>query len=165
MCIKIWLGDLGEYNNGNLVGEWLTLPMDEGELDAKVSKYSRNGEGDYFVADYETPEGIRVKEFGEYVQELNTVAEQLAGLSDCEMKRVAWLAGERDLETALDNYEDVIFYEGQRLKDVAMELVEEGCFGDIPETIAKYIDYDAIARDLEHDGYEETKDGVFYYQG
>lgn len=163
--IKIRLGDLGEYNAGNLVGEWLTLPMDSEELDAKVRKYNRDGEGDIFIADYETPDGISVKEFGEDVQKLNEVAGTLAGLSDYDMKRLAWLAGKRNLATALDNFEDVIFYEGQRLKDVAMELVDDGCFGEIPETIANYIDYDAIGRDLGFDGYEETKDGVFYYQG
>lgn len=165
MCIKIWLGDLGQYNAGNLVGEWLTLPMDEEELDAKVKQYSRNGEGDYFIADYETPDGISVKEFGGDVQKLNEIAETLAGLSDYDVKRVAWLAGERDLEFALDNYEDVTFYEGQRLNDVAWDMVDEGLFGDVPDNIKSYLDYDAIGRDLRHDGYEETSEGVFYYQG
>lgn len=164
MCIKIWLGDLGQYNAGNLVGEWLSLPMDEEELAVKVNQYSRDGDGDYFIADYETPDGINVKQY-DNVMKLNTIAETLDGLSEYDVKRVVWLAGERDLETALDNYEDVTFYEGQRLKDVAYELVEDGCFGDIPETIASYIDYDAIAAALEHDGYEETSEGVFHYQG
>lgn len=53
--IKIWLGDLGAYNAGKLIGEWLELPMDARELTAKIDLYSRNGEGAYFFADWEEP--------------------------------------------------------------------------------------------------------------
>lgn len=35
------------------------------------------------------------------------------------------------------------------LRDLARQFVEDGVFGEIPEEIANYIDYDAIARDLE----------------
>ena len=34
------------------------------------------------------------------------------------------------------------------LKELAEQFVEEGLYGDIPESLQYYIDYDAIARDL-----------------
>lgn len=64
-----------------------------------------------------------------------------------------------DIENALDSLDNMTFYEGYTMEDLAEELVEEGVFGDIPESIACYIDYAAIARDLSFD-YTETSKGV-----
>lgn len=50
---------------------------------------------------------------------------------------------------------DIDIHEIDSLKDLAEEFVEEGLFGDIPERLQFYIDYDAIARDLEVE-YSET---------
>jgi Antirestriction protein (ArdA) len=49
------------------------------------------------------------------------------------------------------------------LRDVAEELVEEGHYGEIPEKLQYFIDYDAIAQSLDNEGYAETKKGVFFY--
>ena len=46
---------------------------------------------------------------------------------------------------------DVDIYELDSLKDLAEQFVEEGLFGEIPASIAYYIDYDLIARDLGMD--------------
>jgi antirestriction protein len=167
MEIRIWLGDLGAYNAGSLVGEWLSLPMDAEELAAKVAKYSHDGTQDYFIADWEYPSAFNnlVSEHSNPIA-LNETAERLAELSKYDLARVGYLVSAgQDVSDALDNYEDVTFYEGQSLKDVAYQLVDDGLFGDIPKDIASYIDYDAIARDLQHDGYDETPTGVFEYRG
>jgi hypothetical protein len=50
---------------------------------------------------------------------------------------------------------DVNMYHDQNLKELAEQFVDEGLFGDIPERLSFYLDYDAIARDLAHD-YTET---------
>ncbi|MEM6550448.1 MAG: antirestriction protein ArdA [Pseudomonadota bacterium] len=44
----------------------------------------------------------------------------------------------------------------ESLRQLAEHFVEEGLFGDIPERLAFYIDFDAIARDLGCD-YAETR--------
>lgn len=46
---------------------------------------------------------------------------------------------------------DLDIYELDSLKELAAQFVEEGLFGDIPERLQFYIDYDAIARDLGMD--------------
>ena len=32
--LNVWIGNLGKYNEGELVGEWLELPVSKKELDA-----------------------------------------------------------------------------------------------------------------------------------
>ncbi|MCY0149343.1 antirestriction protein ArdA [Hoeflea sp. G2-23] len=51
---------------------------------------------------------------------------------------------------------DVDLYTEMTLSDLAYQFVDEGLFGDIPASIANYIDYDAIARDLGMDYTEIT---------
>jgi len=42
-------------------------------------------------------------------------------------------------------------YEVDSMKDLAEQFLEEGLFGEIPESIRYYLDYDLIALDLEAD--------------
>lgn len=46
---------------------------------------------------------------------------------------------------------EVDIYEVDSMKDLAEQFVEEGLFGEIPESIRYYLDYNLIARDLEAD--------------
>jgi hypothetical protein len=40
MEIRIYVANLAKYNDGFLVGEWIDLPMDEDELEAKLDEIS-----------------------------------------------------------------------------------------------------------------------------
>lgn len=51
---------------------------------------------------------------------------------------------------------DMSIYLLNSLKELAEMFIDEGLYGIIPDEIANYIDYEAIARDLRHD-YHETK--------
>ena len=51
---------------------------------------------------------------------------------------------------------EVDLYEMDSLRELAEAFVDEGLFGDIPERLHSYLDYDAIARDLGMD-YAETE--------
>lgn len=46
---------------------------------------------------------------------------------------------------------DVALYECDTMRDLAVQFVDEGLFGEIPKAIENYLDYDAIARDLAMD--------------
>lgn len=50
---------------------------------------------------------------------------------------------------------DMTLYELSSMRDLAEQFVEEGLYGEIPESLQFYIDYEAIARDLSVD-YSET---------
>lgn len=60
-----------------------------------------------------------------------------------------------DVKTCPDDF-DLDIYEGVTMRELADQFVEEGLFGDTPERLQFYIDYDAIARDLSVD-YTETE--------
>jgi antirestriction protein len=160
--IKIWLGDLGAYNSGTLRGEWLNLPMDSDELATKIAHYTDNGRGDYFIADSECDvDGITISEYAT-PQKLNELAETLDDMNDTDQDKLGYLLGDGcDLEQALSELDDLQYYPGVSLQTLAADFVDEGLFGEIPKSIANYIDYDAIARDLGFDGYHETRNGVF----
>lgn len=162
--LKIYIANLGKYNEGELVGEWVKLPCED--LD-KVLKEIAVVDGtayeEYAIHDYESDiEGLEIGEY-DNIFSLNEIAEKLNELSDYDK---AWFAAYLEtsgesLATALDQFEyDSTFYQDMTLEDVAEELVADGCFGDIPDSIANYIDYSAIARDLQHDSYYNTKQGV-----
>lgn len=50
---------------------------------------------------------------------------------------------------------DIDIYDVGSMRELAEQFVEEGLYGDIPESLQFYIDYEAIARDLAVD-YSET---------
>lgn len=57
---------------------------------------------------------------------------------------------------------DLDLYETGSLRDLAMQFVDDGLFGEIPERISIYPDFDMIARDLSCD-YSMTRiDGTNY---
>lgn len=77
--LNVWIGNLGKYNEGELVGEWLELPVSKKELDtflreklglqltqAEVEK-ALTEDGvcyeEYMINDYETDLPIKVSEY------------------------------------------------------------------------------------------------------
>lgn len=161
MEINVYLTNLAKYNVGCLFGKWIELPLSEEKLQKAFDEVLGNDE-EYFITDYEAPFSI-----GEYdnLTELNEFAEQLTELSDWDQEKVIFLIEEIgfDRKEAIDHYEDVAFYQNMTMEDVAYELVEEGIFGDISDSIKSYIDYERLARGLTMDGYNETDKGVFFY--
>lgn len=57
---------------------------------------------------------------------------------------------------------DVDLYQFDTMKELAEHFVDEGLFGEIPDNIKFYLDYDAIARDLSMDYAQITIDGIRY---
>lgn len=50
---------------------------------------------------------------------------------------------------------DIDIYDVDSMRELAEQFVDDGLYGDIPESLQFYIDYEAIARDLAVD-YSET---------
>jgi len=55
---------------------------------------------------------------------------------------------------------DVIIYHCDTMKELAEQFVDEGYYGDIPASLAGYIDYEAMAYDLSMDFSEITIAGT-----
>lgn len=58
-----------------------------------------------------------------------------------------------------DNF-DIDVYQVETMRELAEQFVDEGLFGDIPEHLQHYIDYDAIARDFAIDYAEASINGA-----
>ena len=86
--MKAFITNLGKYNEGELVGKWISLPISEEELEEVLKEIGINDEyEEYFFTDYEIDADIRLGEY-ESIETLNELAEKLA--SDT-MKAVAEL--------------------------------------------------------------------------
>ena len=57
-----------------------------------------------------------------------------------------------DIEEAVAYHEDNYKGHFESLEHVAEQDVDEGLFGEIPESIVNYIDYESIARDYDCGG-------------
>ncbi len=165
--ISIFLNTWKNYNeNGADGGEWIELPCDLDEARKLVTK--KTGEdvedAEFFINDYKANiTGLDINEYSD-IDELNDIAKEIEDFDDYDREKIEAIIESKDgsLRNALDNLDNYIYYPSYTLEDVAIEQVEEGYFGEIPDAIANYIDYEAIARDLGFNGYTETENGVIY---
>ena len=176
--LKIYISNLAAYNSGRLIGEWIDLPCSD--LADAIQAVLLEGQrvcGDvlpheeFFITDFEWDDDGMSKAYSvsEYSDpnKLNKVAEELSKLDEFERLQVQFLLYEGyEFEYAIENYSDVTIFDyrsSTSFKDVyellAEDLVDEGCFGEIPANLTYYIDYSAIGRDLSMD-YTEFQDGL-----
>lgn len=164
MEIRGYIANLGKYNEGELVGEWVTFPVDEDEWNETLERIGISDEPDeqgriyeeYFFSDWDCGCDFG---FGEYedVDRINEIAEQVDRLNSYEEEELeAMIDDGYDPEEALDAIADgdVLFYFGcKNMEDVAYQFVEEsGMLAGVDDTIARYFDYEAYGRDLEIEG-------------
>ncbi len=106
------------------------------------------------------------KAIGLYQSNILAIIEKLDEWNDDEKAILIIAVGECgydfDIEIASPHDFDVDFYEVDNLKELAYQFVKDGLFGDIPDNISHYLDYDAIARDLGMDYSELTINGKGY---
>ena len=179
MMLKIFVTDLSAYNNGFLLGEWITLPMDKEELAFKVKIILGKGEmlcndsfhEEYFITDYEF-ETVDIFSVGEYdnIYTLNEKAQLLEDIEESEHKLIKFLFDENivsSLEEAIEKRDEVIVYENMSMREIAEEYVEENFdLDNLSPLIANNIDYNGIAIDFEMDGCYTTVDSdTFHYIG
>ena len=174
--MKIYITDLAAYNQGHLIGAWISLPMDKEELHGKINAILDEGASvcneynheEAFISDYEC-DYLNIEEY-DSIEGLNATAELADGLNEYELKAVSFLMDNHlvnDFKEALEKYEDVIIHEDSTMEDIAYEYVNE-CYNleDIPSIIANNIEYNSIARELEMDGiYYVVGSDVFEYFG
>lgn len=156
--LRIYLTNLGKYNEGMLIGEWVDLPVSEEELEKVFKRIGINDEyEEYFITDYESDvDGLKVGEY-ENVDDLNELAEALEDL-DSEEENVlsVMLEDGCTFEEALEKIKDrdyMVYYNCDSMEDVAYQVVEEsGLLDGVPEKVARYFNYEAYGRDLEIEG-------------
>lgn len=170
---RIFLTDLQAYNEGSLVGRWITLPMDEMELHMAISEILTEGESvagtedheEYFITDHE---GF-ISEIDEYsnIFELNEMAQRIDELEEDQRTAVKLLLENyivSDLDEAIERVDDMICTGESTMEDVAYSIIEEcGMLDSMPDQLKFYFDYEAYGRDLEINGtYLEDDEGIIW---
>lgn len=155
--MKIFLTNLGKYNEGELIGEWVELPVSQEELKKVFERIGINEEyEEYFITDYECD----FYEVGEYesLDTLNEIAERIEELDEEESKVVKALIQKLDytLDEAIEkvNSGDYrIYSDCNDMTDVAYAVVEEcGYLNNAPDNVACYFNYESFGRDLGIEG-------------
>ncbi|MGN0394254.1 MAG: antirestriction protein ArdA [Coprococcus sp.] len=167
--LRIYLTNLGKYNEGELLGEWVELPVSQEELtkvfdriqichdNVDYSDECGNLYEEYFITDYETDiEGVEVGEYSN-LNELNELAEQLDELEEDAQKAIqAMLLDGYTFNDALEkasNGDYTIYYNCDDMTAVAYEVVENcGYLNNVPDNVARYFDYESFGRDLDIEG-------------
>lgn len=156
--LRAFITNLGKYNEGELVGEWVDFPIDEDEEQELMERIGIDGEEyeEYFVTDYEGSVDWH-EYFGEYpsIKRLNITAEKLEDWDDedlfcavCEYEGIGEAIDESQdnwmLLPGVTTDEDLGWYYAEELDGVD--------FGG-NELLKSYFDYEAYGRDIRLKSY------------
>ena len=172
-----FITNLGKYNEGELVGEWVKFPTTAEEM-KEVFKRIGIGQRDdfgqpyeeWFITDYDCYVDGLYDKLGEYesLDELNYLASKLDEMSDSEYAQfqAGMEMGDHcgslqeiiNLTENLDCYE--VYHHIHDYDDLGRYYIEELEVMQIPEHLQNYIDYEAYGRDVAMD-----ENGSFTDQG
>lgn len=161
--MSVFLTNLAQYNNGNLVGMWISLPTTTATIKSALGKIGCGNNGDvsfyindeYFITDVDMDLNLEIPEFVN-IFSLNRVAEKIADLNIDPDILNGFLENGYTVQEAIEkaeNGEYRYYYGCDDMEDVAEAIAEEtGIFEGVPETFRMYFDFKAYARDLEIEG-------------
>lgn len=170
MKISGFVTNLGKYNEGEPIGEWITFPIDEDELAEVLERIGVSDKPDengiyyeeYFFTDWDCDTAISCVSglgLGEYVsvEYVNEIAEQIDELDEDEQTVLGALIDDGfgfDKSMEIISYNDYIWYDNcNSMEDVAYQIVEEtGMLDGVSDFMERYFDYKAYGRDLEIEG-------------
>lgn len=169
--IAAFIANLGKYNEGEHVGEWVTFPTTAEELKEvfeRIGIGQKDGFGhpyeEWFITDYDCYVDGLYSKLGEYenLDELNYLASKLDEMDQSDYARfqTAMEIGEytsslKDIINLTENldcyeiYPDITDYD-----DLERYYIEELGAIQVPAHLQNYIDYEAYGRDvaLEENG-------------
>ena len=127
--LKGYITNLGKYNEGYLIGEWITFPVSEEDLKEVLERIGINEEyEEYFFTDWENDYDINF-DFGEYenIDRINEVIEAVENLDFSELELLKAVC-ECEGSYAIDHIEEFnpdsyIWYEGMTLEEAKQELI------------------------------------------
>ncbi len=158
--MRIYIANLGKYNEGELVGAWFTPPVDFEEVKERIGLNDEHEE--YAIHDYELP-----FEIDEYtpIEEVNRLCEMVEDLPEYIQEELSELQSYfGSIEELCEHEDDIICHSGcDDMADVARCYLEEsGQLGELPAHLQNYIDYAAYGRDMELEGtFIVTNHGVY----
>ena len=172
-----FITNLGKYNEGDLVGEWVKFPTTAEEMKEVFRRIGIGQKDDFgqpyeewFITDYDCYVDGLYDKLGEYenLDELNYLASKLDEMSQREYAQfqAGMELGDHcsslqeiiNLTENLDCYE--IYPDIEDYDDLGRYYIEELDVMQVPEHLKNYIDYEAYGRDVAID-----ENGTFTDQG
>jgi len=172
-----FITNLGKYNEGELVGEWVKFPTTAEELKEVFKRIGIGQKDDFgqpyeewFITDYDYYVDGLYDKLGEYenLDELNYLASKLDEMSESEYAQfqAGMEMGDHcgslqeiiNLTENLDCYE--VYPDIHDYDDLGRYYIEELDVMQVPEHLQNYIDYEAYGRDVAID-----ENGAFTDQG
>ena len=160
-----FITNLGKYNEGSLVGEWVKFPTTAEELQKVFERIGIGSKDDFgqpyeewFITDYDCYVDGLYDKLGEYenLDELNYLASKLDEMSQGEYEQfqAAMEIGDHsgslqeiiNLTENLDCYD--IYPDIHDHDDLGRYYIEELDAMQVPEHLRNYIDYEAYGRDI-----------------
>ena len=166
-----FITNLGKYNEGELVGEWVKFPTTAEELKEVFKRIGIGQKDDFgqpyeewFITDYDCYVDGLYSKLGKYenLDELNYLASKLDEMSESEYAQfqAGMEMGDHcgslqeiiNLTENLDCYE--VYPDIHDYDDLGRYYIEELDVMQVPEHLQNYIDYEAYGRDvaLEENG-------------
>jgi antirestriction protein len=149
---KIYITNLGKYNEGKLIGEWLELPATEDELQESLNRIGINEEyEEFFITDFENSYNYTVGEY-ENINDLNELADTLEYMDEYDKTKLsALLEFENDINYAISQIDNATLYEGVTThEELGHYCHDNGLMGfEMPSNIESYFDFESYGRDYE----------------
>lgn len=162
---EAYITNLGKYNEGELVGEWVKFPTTSEELQKVFERIGIGSKDDFgnpyeewFISDYDCYVDGLYEKLGEYenLDELNYLASKLNELDDHDYNHLQaamqvsdYTGSIKDVINLIDNLDKYEIYPGvESNADLGHYYIEELGMMEVPDYLADYIDYEAYGRDV-----------------
>jgi antirestriction protein len=148
---RIYVACLAAYNNGYLHGSWIDAAQEAwaiyDDVKAMLAASPIAGAEEWAIHDYEGFGNVRISEYAgfAYVSEVAAFIAEHGELGLCLLEHYSG-----EIEEAREALEDRYIGTYSSLADYAQEVTEDSI--TIPQTLAYYIDWQAMARDAEMSG-------------
>lgn len=176
-----YVTNLGKYNEGHLVGEWVKFPATRERMDevmAKIGIGQKRPDGsvyeEVFITDYDCNISSLTKYLHEYsnINELNYLAEKIDEIDDFDRNKfnaviesgesIKSIADIINLTDNLDNYNLINAGSDEELGIYLISNEDK----KVPDWLDGYIDYEAYGRDYAiNEGATLTSKGYVYSTG
>ncbi|MCI9976481.1 antirestriction protein ArdA [Clostridioides difficile] len=154
--LNIYIANLGKYNEGKLIGEWVRLPISEEEFKKVLNRIDINEEyEEYFITDSESAmKGLEIEGYSN-IKQLNQLAEKIEELGIAEFGQLeALLEGdyididiilENDISDLLEKHDFTLLDGENPSKEIELAYNSIENLGGIDnldiETLKKYFNY------------------------
>lgn len=155
--ISGYITNLGKYNEGELIGEWVTFPISDEELEEVLERIGVSSEPDengyyyeeYFFSNWDCDIDGMAANFGEFpnISTVNETAEKIEEYGDLAYSIIEAFGINDFIETDPDDY---MLWCCDHSYDLGYTVAEEsGILYNLPEIAKQYFDFEAYGRNFE----------------